>query len=275
MKDAGKVRASVFLVHGMQDLNVRTKHFGQWWDALAKHGVERKIWLSQTGHVDPFDYRRARLGRHPAPLVRPRTPRLRQRHRPRADGRHRAPPRPVGHLRGLAAARHHGPPPCARPRQRRRASAPWACARAPGTETFTDDPQPSETDWAAHDHRPTPDKAGFVTGPLTRDLRLSGSSPVTVTATPTHLHRAPVRRPGRPRPRHHPRLRGQRRGHHHPHRAAPAGARAPPATAPASRRPRRRRPTSTTPSSAVAGPTSATTPRSPRASRSPRARRTP
>ena len=24
-----------------------------------KHGVERKIWLSQTGHVDPFDFRRA------------------------------------------------------------------------------------------------------------------------------------------------------------------------------------------------------------------------
>lgn len=59
VKDASKVRASVFLVHGMQDLNVRTKNFGQWWDALARHGVERKIWLSQTGHVDPFDFRRA------------------------------------------------------------------------------------------------------------------------------------------------------------------------------------------------------------------------
>ncbi len=59
VKDASKVKASVFLVHGMQDLNVRTKNFGQWWDALAKNGVERKIWLSQTGHVDPFDYRRA------------------------------------------------------------------------------------------------------------------------------------------------------------------------------------------------------------------------
>src|SRR4051812_36235170 len=58
VKDAGKVRASVFLTHGMQDLNVRTKHFGQWWDALARNGVERKIWLSQTGHVDPFDFRR-------------------------------------------------------------------------------------------------------------------------------------------------------------------------------------------------------------------------
>ena len=54
-----------------------------------------------------------------------------------------------------------------------------------GTETFTDDPQLSETDWAAHIDRSTPEKAGFVTKPLTQDLRLSGSSKVTVTATPT------------------------------------------------------------------------------------------
>lgn len=58
-KDAGKVRASVFAVQGTQDLNVRTKNFGQWWQALSEHGVERKVWLSQTGHVDPFDYRRS------------------------------------------------------------------------------------------------------------------------------------------------------------------------------------------------------------------------
>jgi X-Pro dipeptidyl-peptidase len=57
--DARKVRASVFVVHGINDLNVETKHFAQWWDALAKNRVPRKIWLSQEGHVDPFDFRRA------------------------------------------------------------------------------------------------------------------------------------------------------------------------------------------------------------------------
>jgi X-Pro dipeptidyl-peptidase len=56
--DARKVRASVFVVHGINDLNVETKHFAQWWDALSKRGVSRKIWLSQEGHVDPFDFRR-------------------------------------------------------------------------------------------------------------------------------------------------------------------------------------------------------------------------
>jgi X-Pro dipeptidyl-peptidase len=57
--DARKVKASVFVVHGINDLNVETKHFAQWWDALASRGVPRKIWLAQEGHVDPFDFRRA------------------------------------------------------------------------------------------------------------------------------------------------------------------------------------------------------------------------
>jgi X-Pro dipeptidyl-peptidase len=57
--DARKVRASVFVVHGINDGNVEPKHFAQWWDLLAKNHVPRKIWLSQEGHVDPFDFRRA------------------------------------------------------------------------------------------------------------------------------------------------------------------------------------------------------------------------
>lgn len=186
VKDAGKVKASVFAVHGMQDLNVRTKHLGQWWDALAAHGVERKIWLSQTGHVDPFDYRRgawvdtlhrwfdhyllgydngidrepmADIERHPDQwstdrLWPPRTTRATTLH----PGTGKAPG--VGTL----ALTH------ARPR---------------ATETFSDDPALTETDWAGDLERSTPAKAGFLTRPLARDLRISGSSTVTVTATPT------------------------------------------------------------------------------------------
>ncbi|MCG8919389.1 Xaa-Pro dipeptidyl-peptidase [Actinokineospora sp. PR83] len=55
---AANVRASVFAVHGLNDLNVKALNFGQWWSALPA-SVERKVWLSQTGHVDPFDFRRA------------------------------------------------------------------------------------------------------------------------------------------------------------------------------------------------------------------------
>ena len=49
----------MFIVHGLNDQNVTTNQFGDWWSLLAAHGVARKIWLSQLGHVDPFDYRRA------------------------------------------------------------------------------------------------------------------------------------------------------------------------------------------------------------------------
>ena len=56
--DASKVHASVFVVHGINDQNVTTNQFGDWWPLFAARGVPRKIWLSQDGHVDPFDYRR-------------------------------------------------------------------------------------------------------------------------------------------------------------------------------------------------------------------------
>ncbi|MEV7815694.1 Xaa-Pro dipeptidyl-peptidase [Streptomyces flaveolus] len=184
VKDAAKVRASVFLVHGMQDLNVRTKHFGQWWDALARHGVERKIWLSQTGHVDPFDYRRGAwvdtlhrwfdhellgydngVDREPMADV--------ERHPDQWVTSAVWPPR------GTRAAVLH-------PAAGSQAGVGTLGLRpGTGTESFTDDPALSETDWAAHLTTATPEKAGFLTTPLTRDLRLSGSSTVTVTATPT------------------------------------------------------------------------------------------
>jgi X-Pro dipeptidyl-peptidase len=58
LKDAGKVKASVFMTHGLSDYNVQTNHFAQWWAALAKNKVPRKIWLGLEDHVDPFEFRR-------------------------------------------------------------------------------------------------------------------------------------------------------------------------------------------------------------------------
>ncbi|MGW5634116.1 Xaa-Pro dipeptidyl-peptidase [Streptomyces sp. NPDC003832] len=182
--DADRVEASVFVIHGMQDLNVRAKHFGQWWDALARNGVDRKIWLTQAGHVDPFDFRRAEWvdtlhrwfdhellgydnGIDDEPMAdierKPEQWATSAVWPPR--GTERTTLRPAeGTEEGVGRL---GP------------------TRGSGTETFTDDPALDETDWAARIDRPTPDKAGFTTAPLTRDLRLSGSSKVTVTATPT------------------------------------------------------------------------------------------
>lgn len=50
---AGRVRASVFVVHGINDWNVKTDNFAAWWDRLAGYGVPRKIWLHQGGHGGP------------------------------------------------------------------------------------------------------------------------------------------------------------------------------------------------------------------------------
>ncbi|MFI8873917.1 Xaa-Pro dipeptidyl-peptidase [Streptomyces sp. NPDC055243] len=182
--DADKVRASVFAVHGMQDLNVRMKHFGQWWDALADQGVDRKVWLSQAGHVDPFDFRRGDwvrtlhrwfdhellgydngIDREPMADIE------------RAPDRWTTdrvwPPRATDTVK-LRPAKGASP-------------GVGTLGTRPGTgsETFTDDPKLSETDWAAQIDTSTPSKAGFISKPLGRDLRLSGSSEVTVTATPT------------------------------------------------------------------------------------------
>jgi len=52
------VKASVFVVHGINDNNVKPDHFSKWWVGLEKRNVPRKLWLTQTGHVDPFDFRR-------------------------------------------------------------------------------------------------------------------------------------------------------------------------------------------------------------------------
>ncbi|WJV45106.1 Xaa-Pro dipeptidyl-peptidase [Streptomyces flavofungini] len=182
--DARKVRASVFVVHGLQDLNVRAKHFGQWWDALADAGVQRKIWLSQAGHVDPFDFRRADWVRtlhrwfdHELLGYRNGIDREPMADIERAPDRWTTdrtwPPRAT-HTTALRPAKGGAP-----------GVGTLGTRPGKGTETFTDDRRLSETDWAATIDTSTSAKAGFTTRPLARDLRISGSSQVKVTVTPT------------------------------------------------------------------------------------------
>ena len=52
--DASKVKASVFLVHGLNDENVKTRHFGEWWDELSRLNVPRRLFLHQGEHIEPF-----------------------------------------------------------------------------------------------------------------------------------------------------------------------------------------------------------------------------
>lgn len=56
--DVNKVRASVLVVHGLGDWNVKTDQGTRWYELLKRHGVEHKIWLHQSGHSDPYNLRR-------------------------------------------------------------------------------------------------------------------------------------------------------------------------------------------------------------------------
>ena len=50
---------SVFIVHGLQDDNVKTNHFAELWYALQELDKPRKLWLTRAGHEEGFDFRRA------------------------------------------------------------------------------------------------------------------------------------------------------------------------------------------------------------------------
>ncbi|ALG12180.1 CocE/NonD family hydrolase [Kibdelosporangium phytohabitans] len=57
---AGKVKASVYMVHGLNDWNVTTDLALDWWKALEAANVPRKLMLTQQAHVDPIDAHRER-----------------------------------------------------------------------------------------------------------------------------------------------------------------------------------------------------------------------
>jgi X-Pro dipeptidyl-peptidase len=56
-----QIRASVFVVHGLNDFNVRTKAFAEWWYRLSARHIPRKLWLHNGGHGGPggAEYKRA------------------------------------------------------------------------------------------------------------------------------------------------------------------------------------------------------------------------
>jgi X-Pro dipeptidyl-peptidase len=182
--NTANVHASVFASQGLEDLNVKTIQFGQWWDGLAAHGVERKVWLSQTGHVDPFDYRRAdwvdalhqwfdhylmgvdngvqngamaSIERHPDQWVD-------QSSWPAAGSAVVALKPHAGTTAGVGTL---------------------TTAASSGTASFTDNPKQSETTWAANPTAASSARTLFSTGTLTQDLHISGTGSVTVTVTPS------------------------------------------------------------------------------------------
>jgi X-Pro dipeptidyl-peptidase len=179
LRDVSKVRASVFVVHGLNDWNVKTKQFGQWWDALAARGVPRKIWLHQGDHADPFNVRRAEwldtlhrwfdhwLYRIDSGIMRD----------PMAD---------VETAPGRWTTARSWPVPGTAP-------VPYFLGaggdlgRLPtgfGTrQPFTDDPTRTAEQLVANENSADPNRLAYLTSPLDRAVRLSGTPRVTVHAS--------------------------------------------------------------------------------------------
>ncbi|MEV0402725.1 Xaa-Pro dipeptidyl-peptidase [Actinoallomurus sp. NPDC050550] len=171
--DASKVHASVFAIHGLNDLNVKPSQFSTWWAALAKRGVPRKVWLSQYGHVDPFDFRRDAwvdtlhqwfdhwLWKLPNGVMQ----------QPRADVEV-APDQwatqsdwPAPHTRALSL--------------RPQADGTLGLKAGAGTGTYSDTKQ-AEGDDVSDPTTAKPYRLAYTTPPLKQDVRLSGTPQVSL-----------------------------------------------------------------------------------------------
>ncbi|HEX3791656.1 MAG TPA: Xaa-Pro dipeptidyl-peptidase [Pseudonocardiaceae bacterium] len=183
--NAGNVKASVFMTHGVNDYNVMTIDFGQWWSALPA-SVPKMIWLSQTGHVDPFDYRRSAW--------------VDELHRwfdhylmgidngvqgdPQASVE-RAPDQwvdyPTWPVPGTTPTTWH-----LRPGSTAGVGTLGApTAPAGSTAAFTDNPNQDDDNWAATPTSTASDRIIYSTGPLTAATTISGTTTVTLTVTPS------------------------------------------------------------------------------------------
>ncbi|MEV4350041.1 Xaa-Pro dipeptidyl-peptidase [Actinoplanes sp. NPDC049596] len=171
--DARKVHASVFIAHGLNDTNVTTDQFAEWWTRLR---TPKKMWLSQAGHVDPFDLRRAEW----------------------VDTLHRWFDR---YLQGLRNGIDREPAVSIET-----APGTWVPSRswpAGGTQritlgdgdgttgtlggrsgsavrTWTDDPNLAEETAVANPNTAVAGRVAFLSAPLTREVRVSGTPSVTL-----------------------------------------------------------------------------------------------
>ncbi|MGH3113668.1 MAG: CocE/NonD family hydrolase, partial [Gaiellaceae bacterium] len=183
VKDVGNVATSVFAVHGLQDDNVKTDDFAKWWDELSARDVPRKIWLTGTGHVEGFDFRRAEwvsaihrwfdywLQGYPNGIM----------DEPMAD---------VEVDPDVWETYDNWPVPGTedvnvwlRPGE---AAGTLALTPEPGrpqTRSFTDNPNQGETAAISNPETPSTSKLAFLSQPLVRDLRISGALRITVRAT--------------------------------------------------------------------------------------------
>ncbi|MET8468670.1 Xaa-Pro dipeptidyl-peptidase [Streptomyces sp. NPDC006422] len=174
--DASKVRASVFLVHGLNDGNVMTDHFALWWEGLK---VPRKLWLHQAGHVDPFDYRRTEWVRtlhrwldfylQGLPNGIDREPPVSRETSPGTWVDGPAWPAPGAHDVQVPLGDGDGT-----------TGTLDAGSGSGGERVWKDDPDLTEETATADPHHAVASRAVFLSRPLPRDMRLSGRPSVTL-----------------------------------------------------------------------------------------------
>jgi X-Pro dipeptidyl-peptidase len=162
---------------------VTTDNFGQWWSALPPT-VHKQIWLSQGGHIEPFNTRRTAF----------------------VDELHRW----FDHyLMGIDNGVQFGPQasverapdhwvdypawpiPGTVPTTLRMApggtagvgTLGFAGPKADSSASFTDNPKDTDDDWAANPATTAADRIIYSTAPLTHATTVSGTAKITLTAT--------------------------------------------------------------------------------------------
>ncbi|HEX4722027.1 MAG TPA: CocE/NonD family hydrolase [Pseudonocardiaceae bacterium] len=180
-----KVTASVFATHGVNDYNVMTINFGQWWNALPA-SVPKMIWLSQTGHVDPFDFRRSAF--------------VDELHRwfdhylmGIDNGVQTDPQAAIERAPDVWTTYPTWPIPGTTPTTWHMSAGSTAGVGTFGTATapngttaaFTDNPNQNDDNWAANPTSTAADRIIYRTGPLTTATTISGTTTVTLTVTPS------------------------------------------------------------------------------------------
>ncbi len=180
VRNASRVKASVFAIHGQNDLNVKTLQYGQFWDALPA-SVPKKLWFSQTAHVDPFDFRRSEW-----------VPTL---HR-WFDRFLLNVPNGIENESQVSVERNPDqwedeaswPPPGTASQVLRPTSSGLGTTPGSGTAAFTDNGSGTPATWVSGSNTR---RLAYSTAPLTSDLRVAGTSSITVgvsSSTPTaHL----------------------------------------------------------------------------------------
>jgi len=184
VRSAANVRAAVFSVNGRADLNVKPINWGQWLDALPT-SVPRKLWLSQTGHVDPFDFRRATwvptlhrwfdrwllgiqngIDTEPQVSVERGVDQWSDSATWPPAGIQRQTLHPVaGSVAGVGTL----------------STTPGPAA----TSSFTDNGSGTPANYIASPNATSARRIAYTTGTLTSDLRVAGLSRITVAATPS------------------------------------------------------------------------------------------